>query len=346
MKNIYVMNKSLLCAYLTMLLFIQVTTAQQERITNINIENAPAPLFRDPVYDGAADPVVLWNPLEKEWVMLYTQRRANLEAPYLAWAHGTRIGIATSKDGVSWLYRGTPEGLDFERGHNTYWMAEALFDNGLFHFWIVYKKGFSSTWAGDPRMMHYTSDNLWDWKFEGPANLNYMNVVENNIYKMPDGTWRTWYKTYRPEGGWGIYVSESNDLYTWVQRKGKAFEGHNNEGARVFYWNNNYWLITDEWRGIGVYRSKEGDKWARQPGLLLSMPGRRTDDNNYGGNPYTIVQDNRAFIIYHSHPGWLHKKVDFWEEADSYDERRSVIQIAEIEIKDGWLFINRDKYLK
>ena len=23
---------------------------------------APKPLFRDPVYDGAADPVVIWNP--------------------------------------------------------------------------------------------------------------------------------------------------------------------------------------------------------------------------------------------------------------------------------------------
>ena len=38
---------------------------------------APAPLFRDPVTDGAADPVLIWNREEKKWWMLYTQRRAN-----------------------------------------------------------------------------------------------------------------------------------------------------------------------------------------------------------------------------------------------------------------------------
>ena len=26
-----------------------------------------APLFRDPVYDGAADPAVIWNPMEKSY---------------------------------------------------------------------------------------------------------------------------------------------------------------------------------------------------------------------------------------------------------------------------------------
>lgn len=338
-------NKTVILLTVSILLFAGCQT-QDSTSGILNIKKAPAPLYRDPVYDGAADPVVIWNPLEEEWVMLYTQRRANLEAPQLAWAHGTKIGIATSKDGVTWLYRGVPSGLDFERGHNTYWMAEGLYDNGKFHFWIVYKQGFSSTWAGDPRMMHYTSLNLWDWHFEGPVDLNYMNVVENNIIKMPDGKWRTWYKTYRSEGGWGIYVSESNDLVNWKPLKGKAFEGHNNEGARVFFWKDFYWLITDEWRGIGVYRSADANKWERQKEILLRDPGQRTDDNNYGGNPYTIVQNGRAYIIYHSHPGWLHEKVDFWQEADTYEQRRSVMQIAEFEFVDGWLSVNRNKYLK
>ena len=26
-----------------------------------------APLFRDPIYDGAADPTIIWNPKEKAW---------------------------------------------------------------------------------------------------------------------------------------------------------------------------------------------------------------------------------------------------------------------------------------
>jgi len=41
---------------------------------------APAPLFRDPVHDGAADPTLVWNRQEKCWWMLYTNRRADADA--------------------------------------------------------------------------------------------------------------------------------------------------------------------------------------------------------------------------------------------------------------------------
>ena len=41
------------------------------------MHEAPAPLYRCPVYDGAADPSVIYNRTEKTWWMLYTQRRAN-----------------------------------------------------------------------------------------------------------------------------------------------------------------------------------------------------------------------------------------------------------------------------
>ena len=37
-------------------------------------QTAPAPLYRDPVYDGVADPVVVWNKEDRSWWMLYTQR--------------------------------------------------------------------------------------------------------------------------------------------------------------------------------------------------------------------------------------------------------------------------------
>jgi len=318
----------------------------QEEGNTLLIDKCPAPLFRDPVFDGAADPVVIWNRQEKEWVLLYTQRRANIKGWGLAWAHGTSIGIATSKDGVTWLYRGTPEGLNFEKGHNTFWMAEAIYDEGTYHFWIVYKQGFSSTWAGNPKMMHYTSKNIWEWNYEGPANFNEINVVENNVWKMPDGKWRSWYKTVRPNTGFGIYVSESTDLINWTPIEGKAFEGPNNEGAHVFFWKGYYWLITDEWKGIAIYRSPDGDKWTHQPYNLLKDPGKREEDQNYGGNPYAIVQEGRAFIIYHTHPGWEHKTSSFWREATTYKKRRSVIQIAELELKDNWLVCDRDKYLK
>ena len=58
-----------------------------------------SPLYRDPIYDGAADPVVIWNREAKEWWMIYTNRRATAEDRRFAWVHGTDLGVASSKDG-------------------------------------------------------------------------------------------------------------------------------------------------------------------------------------------------------------------------------------------------------
>jgi len=61
---------------------------------------ASKPLYRDPVFDGAADPVVVWNPQMKRWWMFYTDRRANAPGQSgVTWVHGTPIGIAESADG-------------------------------------------------------------------------------------------------------------------------------------------------------------------------------------------------------------------------------------------------------
>src|SRR5262245_66013302 len=75
-------------------------------------EVAAKTLFRDPVYDGAADPTVIWNQAEKKWFMFYTNRRANLTngVDGVTWVHGTKIGIAESSDGgATWKYRGTAD---------------------------------------------------------------------------------------------------------------------------------------------------------------------------------------------------------------------------------------------
>jgi hypothetical protein len=70
---------------------------------------ADKPLFRDPVFDGAADPTVIWNQNEKKWFMFYTNRLANVNGlDGVGWVHGTRIGIAESADGwATWSYTDT-----------------------------------------------------------------------------------------------------------------------------------------------------------------------------------------------------------------------------------------------
>ncbi|MEG1875520.1 MAG: hypothetical protein RR185_08120, partial [Angelakisella sp.] len=90
----------------------------------------PAPLYRDPVFDGAADPTVIYNHEDGCWWMLYTQRRASLPVVGVSGSFGTAIGIASSHDGgKTWVYRGICEGLEIDRGHNTFWAPEVFYDS-------------------------------------------------------------------------------------------------------------------------------------------------------------------------------------------------------------------------
>ena len=51
---------------------------------------AKAPLFRDPIHDGAADPMVIYNEQEKAWYMFYTNRRANVPTQGTNWNQDRR----------------------------------------------------------------------------------------------------------------------------------------------------------------------------------------------------------------------------------------------------------------
>ena len=104
----------------------------------------PAPLYRDPVFDGAADPSLVWNDQERAWWVFYTNRRANAPDAQdgVRWCHGTDIGIASSADGGrTWTYRGTAKGLEFEAGRNTFW-APCLVEHGrTYHMFLAYVRG-------------------------------------------------------------------------------------------------------------------------------------------------------------------------------------------------------------
>ena len=58
------------------------------------MKTANAPLFKDPIHNGAADPVVIYNEETGTHYMFYTARRADVEEEGVMWVHGTDIGIA------------------------------------------------------------------------------------------------------------------------------------------------------------------------------------------------------------------------------------------------------------
>lgn len=333
------MRKALFIIALIVLVY-QTIVAQNADSSKIHA--APAPLFRDPITDGAADPVIVWNRDEKSWWMLYSQRRANTEAPDVSYCYGTKIGIASTKDhGATWVYRGTLN-LEFEKGLNTFWAPDVVYQNGLYHMFVVYIQGARTHWGGEARMAHYTSKNLWDWKFINFLKLSSDNVIDASLFKMPNGVWRMWYKDDKNNAT--IMLAESKDLYSWSLIDKPVISGSRQEGPKIFKYADWYWMITDEWHGLRVYKSKDCNTWEKQ-GLVLDSASSRPEDRPSGAHCDVIVVDDRAYIFYFTHPG---RKTHVDAPADAngiipFNLRKSSIQAAQLEFKDGTLKCDRDK---
>jgi hypothetical protein len=298
---------------------------------------ADKPLFRDPVHDGAADPVLCWNRAEKKWFMFYTNRRANVpNTKGVSWVHGTKIGIAESSDvGATWKYRGTAN-IDYGQGDYSYWAPEVIEHSGTYHMYLTFVPGMHTDWSGTRDIIHLTSKDLLNWKYESVLKLSSNRVIDACVMQLPNGTWRMWYNNEVDRKS--IYYADSLDLYKWYD-KGKAMGERPGEGPKVFHWKGCYWMVVDVWNGLGIYKSQECLKWTRQVNNLLQEPGRGPDDKVKGGHPDVVISGNRAYLFYFTHPG--RQKPN--EKEDTFEQRRSSIQVVELKYKDGWLTCNRDK---
>ena len=113
--------------------------------------------------------------------------------------------------------------------------------------------------------------------------------------------------------------------------------GRGHEGPNVFRLKGYYWLITDEGRGQGVYRSDDLMTWERN-GIILDQPGLRKDDGTIGLHADVVVQGDQAYIFYFTHPG----RVDGIDDG-SYQCRRTSIQVARLDVLDGLLACDRNE---
>jgi hypothetical protein len=308
---------------------------------------APKPLYRDTIYDGAADPVVVWNSKVNRWWMFYTNRRANAaNLSGVAWVHGTRIGIAESADGgANWKNAGTADiNLPDSFGGKdvTQWAPDVVRgDGGKWHMFLTIVPGIFENWQHPRDIVHLTSKDLRKWDYNQTLKLSSDRVIDAGVMKMPDGLWRMWYNNERDRKS--IYYAESSDLKSWTDR-GKAVADKPGEGPKVFWWKNKYWMIVDQWKGLGVYRSDDALNWEPQPSNLLAMPGKSLDDEVIGGHPDIVVSGDRAFLFYFTHPG---RRGDDAKK-DSTEQRRSSIQVAELKSSEGWITCDRDEptYIK
>lgn len=313
------------------------------------MNESPAPLFRDPIYDGAADPTLIWNHQEESWWLLYTSRRANVACRGVAWCHGTDIGIASSPDnGRTWIYRGTLQGLEFERGRNTFWAPEVIWHDQRYHMYVSYVRGVPHDWSGTRSIVHMTSHNLWDWQVESTLSLSSDRVIDAAVMQLADNHWRMWYKDEVNQSH--TYVADSTDLYNWTMH-GPVITDCAHEGANVFRWQERYWMITDIWQGLAVYWSDDGEQWERQAHNILDKPGQRTDDGVIGGHadihidihPNNEALGDRAFIFYFTHPDWDRTQHYGIDEVHPYHVKRTSLQVAELEIRNGLLTCDRNR---
>jgi len=306
-------------------------------VNGLNKFTSPkAPLFRDPIFDGAADPTIIWNHDQKEWWMTYTNRRAIVQCEGVSWVHGTDLGIATSSDGgKSWNYRGIIEGLDFERGRNTFWAPEIIYHNGTYHMYVSYIQGVPNQWEGHKReIIHYTSRNLWDWKLESILELSSVFVIDACVHVLPDGRFRMWYKDEADNSY--TYAADSEDLYQW-EVVGPVIAEYPHEGPNVFYFQEYYWMIVDKWSGQAVYKSNDCEDWEYNT-MILDEPGERPDDWSFGYHADVHVQGDQAFVFYFTHPG---RKEGV--RADQYEAKRSSIQVAKLQVENGTLKCDRNE---
>ena len=303
---------------------------------------ASKPLYRDPVYDGAADPVIIYNQQQKKWWMFYTNRRANMnDAGGVAWVHGTRIGIAESADGAVWKYKDTANINYRPDSGYTFWAPDITAYKGIYHMFLTYVPGVFSNWDHPRDIIHLSSKDLMNWQYESTLPLANHKVIDASIFHLPDGGWRLWYNNEKD--GKSIYYADSKDLYHWTD-KGKAIDAHG-EGPKVFRFKDKYWMVVDVWKGMELYYSDDLLQWTKQAARILEQPGSRPDDQAIGGHGDVVVNDNHVYLFYFTHPG---RRKDKPAEHGTVEERRSLVQLTELRYENGELVCDRNKptYIK
>jgi hypothetical protein len=315
----------------------------------------PAPLFSDPPHSAPTDPVLVRGPRRAdgvdEWWMFYTQRRSAADGPGVSWVHGSDIGVATSTDGgITWAYRGVLEGIDPRPGRNTLWAPEIVFAEGRFHMFVTYIEGVPDRWEGHAReILHHVSDDLVSWEYRGVVPLALERVIDACVFPLPGGGYRMWYKN--ESAGSATWAADSPDLETWAAPR-PVITSHAHEGPNVFALGGWYWLIIDEWQGLGVYRSDDLTCWERT-GRILDAPGLRPFDATLGHHADVVVGttgdgEDVAWIFYFTHrvqPGSEEgRRLDAERERGGPvpDSRRTDIQVAQARVVDGVLVCDRD----
>jgi hypothetical protein len=195
--------------------------------------------------------------------------------------------------------------------------------------------------SGKGQVLHYTSRDVVHWKFSDAADVGWDDVIDPGLVKLRDGRWLMAFREDRPQPSTAKVTSP--DLQHWTRLE-DVTEGRPHEAPVILYWKGKFWLFIDEWRGIGVYQSDDGIRYAPNS-LILDRPGKREDDHYLGSHPGVALAGERAFVFYHCHTGRNVVGGASGQPTDSLGYKRPSLQVAELELRDGIIVCDRDKYL-
>ncbi|WP_458780051.1 glycoside hydrolase family protein [Arthrobacter sp. D3-16] len=305
--------------------------------------------YRDPVWDGPTDPILVPDHLTGEWVLFYTQRRATAAGlTGVEWVHGTAIGVARSSDGgLTWSYQGTVDGLVPPETEQpaTLWAPDVVRIGDQWIMYLTVVSGVRMDWTGTASIVQFASHDLVSWEYLGAVDLDSPRVIDAAVALCGDGRYRLWYKDEdRGSNTYSAVSDKPQDPSSWIL-EGLTIPGRPHEGPKVFQLEGNYWMIVDEWRGQAIYQSDDAaGSWVRQEhlgGLILTQPehvhGRPVVGRHADVVPLEAKEDGteRALLVYFTHPFWGGEDIDTM----GFDAktRLSHVRAAALEVRDGTL---------
>ncbi|MEV6940456.1 hypothetical protein AB0N07_00190 [Streptomyces sp. NPDC051172] len=119
------------------------------------------PLLRDPVYDGAADPVAVRNRQAGEWCLIHTSRHATAPGPDAGRVHGPDLAWPPRRSGAA------P---------------------------VSHVPGVPDSWTGPARIRHGTSPDLLARTQPGAPDLDSDRAIDACVYPLPGCGRRMWFK--------------------------------------------------------------------------------------------------------------------------------------------------------
>jgi len=116
--------------------------------------------------------------------MFYTNRRPDAESADprdVAWVHGTRIGIAVSKDrGATWIYCGMAE-IPYGKPDYTQWAPDIVFWQKQYHMFLVIVPGTFHDWNAPRDIIHLVSTVLEHGTYVSKLNVGSYRIIDPSL---------------------------------------------------------------------------------------------------------------------------------------------------------------------